>query len=50
MTTLSFSLVMFRSLPEIDWIEYSISFWRSNAARISGTVVKPSAAILLTAF
>jgi len=34
----------------IDWIEYSISFCFSNAARISGTVPKPSAAILLTAF
>ena len=32
----------------IEVIEYSMSFWRSNAVRISGTV-EPSVAILLTA-
>ncbi len=48
MTTLSFSLVMLRSLPEIEVIEYSMSFCRSNALRISGTVA-PSEVILLIA-
>ena len=46
-TILSSSLVMLRSLPPIDWIEYSTSFCFSNAARISGTVV-PSVLILFT--
>src|SRR5512146_3196261 len=47
MTIWSFSLVIARSLPEMLEIEYSISFWRSNASRICGTVVTPLVAILL---
>ena len=42
--------MIFKSLAEIELIEYSTSFVRSNAARISGTVVPPSCAILFTAF